>query len=314
MLRVASSTITNSLINQVNQIEVNQAQLENEVTTGLAVQNPSDNPSAMRSILDLEAESSSVTQYQSNISQLQQQATTASSAMQSLQTIAQNAGEIATQADGTSSQQDLNNFATQITQLIQEAGQAVNTQSQGNYLFGGTANSQPPYVVSQNSSGQVTGVTYQGNTTVPSLEIAEGVTVATLPVGANTTGTGADGLITDSRTGADFFNHLISLQNDLLSGNTSAISSTDLTNLQNDSDNITQQIATNGAVQQRMSAESTIAQSRLAALGQLTSSQADADTAQVMVQLTQTQTAFQAAVQASVGFQDLTMSILNYLQ
>src|SRR5580698_4722582 len=314
MLRVASSTITNSLINQVNQIEVNQAQLENEVTTGLAVQNPSDNPSAMRSVLDLEAESSSVTQYQSNISQLQQQATTASSAMQSLQTIAQNAGEIATQADGTSSQQDLNNFATQITQLIQEAAQAVNTQSQGNYLFGGTANNQPPYVVSQNSSGQVTSVTYQGNTTVPSLEIAEGVTVATLPVGSNTTGTGADGLITDSRTGADFFNHLISLQNNLLSGNTSAISSTDLTNLQNDSDNITQQIATNGAVQQRMSAESTIAQSRLAALGQLTSSQADADTAQVMVQLSQTQTAFQAAVQASIGFQDLTMSILNYLQ
>lgn len=63
-----------------------------------------------------------------------------------------------------------------------------------------------------------------------------------------------------------------------------------------------------------MSAESTIAQSRLAALGQLASSQADADTAQVMVQLSQTQTAFQAAVQASVGFQDLTMSILNYLQ
>jgi flagellar hook-associated protein 3 FlgL len=314
MMRVSSSTISNSLINQINQIEVNQSQLENEATTGLAVQNPSDNPSAMRSILDLESESSSVTQYQANITQLQQQSSTASSAMESLQTIAQNAGEIATEADGTTSQADLNNYATQITQLIQEAAQVVNSKFEGNYLFSGTDNTQPPYVVTQNSAGDVTGVAYQGNTTVPSVEIAEGVTLAPLPVGANSTGTGANGLITDSRTGADFFNHLISLQNHLLSGNTSAISGTDLTNLQTDTDNITQQIATNGAMQQRMSAESTIAQNRSAALGQLTSSQADADIAQVMVQLSQTQTAFQAAVQASAGFQDLTLSILNYLQ
>jgi len=30
--------------------------------------------------------------------------------------------------------------------------------------------------------------------------------------------------------------------------------------------------------------------------------------------LTQTQTAYQAAVQATAGFQDLTLSILNYLE
>ncbi len=313
-MRVTGNTMTSSMLYEMNLIEENQAQLENEATTGLAVQNPSDDPSAMASILNLEAESSSVTQYQSNITQLQQQASTASSAMESLQTIARSAGEIATEADGTATQQDLNNYATQVTQLIQEAAQAVNTQSGGNYLFGGTLNSQPPYVVNLNSSGQVTSVDYQGNTTVPSVEIAEGVTLSVLPVGANTTGTGTDGLITDSRTGADFFNHLISLQNDLLSGNTSAISTTDLNNLQKDSDDITQQIATSGAVQQRMTAESTIEQSRSAALGQLTSTQADADTAQVMEQLSQTQTAFQAAAQATAGFNDLTLSILNYLQ
>jgi flagellin-like hook-associated protein FlgL len=169
-------------------------------------------------------------------------------------------------------------------------------------------------VVNLNSSGQVTSVSYQGNTTVPSVEIAEGVSLSVLPVGANTTGTGPAGLITDTRSGADFFNHLISLQNDLLSGNTGAISSTDLTNLQKDSDNITQQIATNGAVQQRMTAESTIEQDRSAALGSLTSSQADADTATVMEQLSQTQTAFQAAAQATASFNDLTMTILNYLE
>ena len=314
MMRVTTNSITDSLLYRINQVAANEQTLENEATTGLAVQNPSDNPGAMRSILDLEAESSAVTQYQANITQLQQQATTASSAMQSLQTVVSQASTIATEADGTSSQSDLNNYATEVTQLIQEAAQATNTQFEGNYLFGGTLNTQAPYVVSQNSSGQVTGVAYQGNTSVPSVEIAAGVTLAVLPVGANTTGSGPEGLITDSRTGADLFNHLISLQNDLLSGNTSAINGTDLTNLQKDSDNITQQIATNGALQQRMTAEANIAQSSSASLSLLTSSRADADLANVMTQLTQTQTAFQAAVQATAGFQDLTLSILNFLE
>jgi flagellar hook-associated protein 3 FlgL len=314
MIRATGASINDSMVYQVNQTLQNEQQLENEVTTGLQVQNPSDNPSAMRSILDEQAESSSVSQFQNNITQVQQQATSATSAMQSLQTIVSQASDIATEADGTTTQQDLNNYATQVTQLIQEAAQAVNSTFEGNYLFGGTLNSQPPYTVSQDSSGNVTSVTYNGNTSVPSVEIAEGVTLASLPVGANTTGSGADGLITDSRTGADLFSHLISLQNDLLSGNTSAINSTDLPNLQKDSDNVTQQIATNGALQSRMNAESTILQSRGAALTQLTSSQADADLATAMTQLQQNQTAYQAAVQATASFQALTLSILAYLQ
>ncbi|HVM59906.1 MAG TPA: flagellin [Verrucomicrobiae bacterium] len=314
-MRVTSSSIFDSLIYQINRVSANQQKLENEATTGLAVQNPSDNPGAMRSILDLEAESSSVGQYQANITQLQQQASTASSAMQSLQTILSQASTLATEADGTKTQSELNDYATQVTQLIQEAAQAVNTQFNGNYLFGGTLNTQAaPYVVNQDSSGNVTSVTYKGNTSVPSVEIAAGVTMSVLPVGENTTGSGPSGLITDSRTGADLFNHLISLQNDLLSGNTTAISGTDLGNLQKDSDNITQQIATNGAVQQRMTAEANIASAQSASLSSLTSSQADADLATVMTQLTQTQTAYQAAVQATVGFQDLQMSILSFLQ
>ncbi|HTS18873.1 MAG TPA: flagellin [Verrucomicrobiae bacterium] len=313
MMRVTTNSISDTLIYQIDRVSANEQKLENEATTGLAVQNPSDNPGAMRSILDLEAESSAVTQYQANITQLQQQATTASSAMQSLQSIISQASTIATEADGTTNQSDLNNYATQVSQLIQEAAQAMNTQFEGNYLFSGTLNSTPPYVVNQNSSGQVTSVAYQGNTSVPSIEVAAGTTLSVLPVGANTTGSGPGGLVTDSRTGADLFNHLISLQNDLLAGNASTINGADLSNLQNDSDNVTQQIATNGALQQRMTAEANIAQTQVASLSQLTSSQADSDLASVMTQLTQTQTAYQAAVQATVGFQDLQMSILNFL-
>jgi len=119
-------------------------------------------------------------------------------------------------------------------------------------------------------------------------------------------------LITDSRTGADFFNHLIALQNDLLAGNTTAIQSTDLTALQADEQNIVGQIATTGALQSRMDAAQSIAEGRSASLDKLISGQADADMATVMVQLNQAQTAYQAALQS--GARLLNLSLLDYLQ
>jgi flagellar hook-associated protein 3 FlgL len=312
MIRVATNSFTDSLINQLTRIRVNQQQLQNQAATGLRVQNPEDDPSAMRRILDLQAESASVAQYQKNIAQAKQQSTAGYNAMQSLKTISDRAGEIATQADGTKSPQDLQIYAAEVTQLIQEAGQVMNSKSGSDYLFAGTLSNQTPFALTQNSSGQVTSVTYQGNTSVPSVEIAEGVTLAALPVGANTTGSGPQGLITDSRSGADFFNHLISLQNNLLAGNTTAINTTDLPGLQKDSENVTEQIATTGALQARMDAETTIATNRSSALDQLTSTQADADMATVIMQLQQTQTAYQAALQSGAGL--LNMSLLNYLQ
>ncbi len=44
----------------------------------------------------------------------------------------------------------------------------MNSQNaQGEYLFGGTQNSQPPFVATTDASGNVTAVTYQGNDSVP---------------------------------------------------------------------------------------------------------------------------------------------------
>ena len=312
MIRVSTNMFPNTLVNQLAQIEQNQQQLQNEAATGLSVQFPSDNPSAMRRVMDMQAQANNVAQYQSNIATLKDQSTAAYTAMQSLQTISDRAGEIATSADGTASPQQLSTYAAEVTQLIQQAGTLMNSQNQGTYLFGGTISTQPPYVLTTDGSGNVTGATYQGNTTVPSMEIAQGATLSTLPVGANTSGTGTSGLITDTRTGADFFNHLISLQNHLLAGNTSAISTTDSPALQKDSQNITTQIATQGALQSRMETASQIAANQATSLSQEISSQADADMSTVLVKLNATQTAYQAAIQS--GAKMLNLSLLDYLR
>ena len=107
----------------------------------------------------------------------------------------------------------------------------MNEKNRGDYLFSGTLSNQPPFVLATDANGNVTSVTYQGNTTLAESEIASGVTLSAQAIGENTSGTGPRGLITDSRVGADFFNHLISLQNNLLSGNVAAIEATDRTSL-----------------------------------------------------------------------------------
>ena len=240
-------------------------QLQNEVSTGLSIQQPSDNPTAMENTLNDLSNAAAQTQYSTNISTLQSRADLIYSSLQSLQTITSQAGTIATEAGSpTASASQLTNYSNQVQQLIQQAVSVLNAQAPGTgqYLFGGTNSGQPPYTTTTDANGNITGVTYQGNSSVNQTEVAAGFTVAVDVPGANTTGTGAYGLVTDSRTGADLFNHLITLQNDLSSGNTSAISSTDIPDIQKDENNMTYQVANNGNVQTRLSAASTFATSQ----------------------------------------------------
>jgi flagellar hook-associated protein 3 FlgL len=280
----------------------------------LSVSAPSDNPDAMETTLDDLSSQSAQQQFSSNISTVQSKANSIYSVLQSLQTISNRVGEIATSAGGaTNSQSDLNNYAGEVTSLIQQAAQLVNSKdpATGQYLFGGTDSGQQPFTVTTDANGNVTGVTYSGNSSVNQTEIASGVNVSVDVPGVNTTGSGAQGLITDSRTGADLFNHLISLQNNLLAGNTSAISGTDSTNLQNDENNLTYQVAYNGNVQTRLNTASAFATSQSNSLTGLISNASSADLATTMTQLTQAQTAYQAALESSASIMQL--SILNFL-
>jgi flagellar hook-associated protein 3 FlgL len=310
-MRVTSNTYPNYLVSQLGNLESSQTRLQTEVSTGLSVQEPENNPDAMRQVLDLTAQSQADTQYQSNITQLQQTAAASSSAMQSLQTIVSKAGEIATMANGVQSPQQLASYGAQVTQLIQQAAQLANTQSQGSYLFAGTNSSQAPFKLATDSTGNVTGVTYQGNQSVAQTDVAPGVSVSAQTVGENNTGTGPGGLFADSRAGADLFGHLIALQNDLNQGNTAAIASTDDTNVQKDESNLAYQIGANGALQSRLQASASSASSQVLALNGAVSQDAGADLAQTMLQLTQTQNAYQAALQT--GGQAMNISLLTYL-
>lgn len=314
-MRIATQSYTEAMLNQYNTLAAQQYSLQNQVSTGLRVQAPSDDPAAMQNTLSYLAQQSTQTQYSANISTLQTRADTVYTALQSLQTLASQAGDIAASANSVSNntpaaQADL---ANQVNTVIEGVLNAANTQdpSTGKYLFGGTASGSAPFTATRDANGNVTAVTYNGNSTVNQAQIGAGMTASADIAGANTTGTGPRGLITDSASGADFINHLISLRNDLEAGNTTAVSGTDSANLQKDENNITYQVANNGVVQTQLTTAASFASNSSQNLTQMISNSSGADLVQTMTELSSAQTAYQAALES--GSKIMSLSILNYL-
>jgi flagellar hook-associated protein 3 FlgL len=311
-MRVTSHTFPNSLLDELTSLAQRQNKLQNQAATGQLLELPEDDPVAMRRVLDMQGESRAVSQYQRNIARHQELATASFSVIKGLKKISDRIREIAIAADGLKSQDELNIYAKEVTELIKQAVQAVNSKNRGDYIFSGTLSDQPAYSSVTDANGNVTSVSYQGNATLAESEIASGVTMTAQVLGESTSGTGPRGLITDSRSGADFFNHLISLQNNLLSGNVAAIENTDRANLELDENNFLIQIGGNGAIQSRLEATNALAGQRKETLEALVSKEADADLTQTIVRLSQTQTAYQAALQSAGRI--LSSSLLDYLR
>ncbi len=313
-MRVSTNGYTEGMLNQFNSLASQQSTLQNQISTGLSVQAPSDNPTAMQNTLTYIADNAQQQQYSTNIATLQSRAASVSTVLQQLQTISSSAGDIAiSAANTTNGQSDLNNYATQVNSLIQRVVAAANTKdpATGLYLFGGTASTQPPFTATTDANGNVTGVTYNGNSSVNQAQIGQGQTATVDIPGANSGSSGARGLITDSQSGADFINHLISLRNDLTAGNVSAVTGADTANLQKDENNISYQVANNGVGLSQLSAAATQATSNSNSLNTLISNSSSANMVDAIAQLSQAQTAYQAAL--SSGAKIMQLSILNYM-
>ena len=311
-MRVTANTFPNSLLQQLTSLNQRQNKLQTQAATGQLVQLPEDDPVAMRRILDLQAEGKTVGQYQRNISRHQELAAASFDSLKGLKQISDRAREIAVAVDDLKSPEELAVYAKEITELILQGVQIANSQNRGDYLFSGTLSNQPPFVMTTDADGNVTGVTYQGNATLAESEVASGITLTAQAVGENTSGAGPRGMITDSRSGADFFNHLISLQNNLMAGDVAAVESVDRANLAADEDSFLFHLGTNGAIQSRLETTRAIANQRSDALEALVSKEADADLAETLVRLSQTQTAYQAALQSAGKM--LGTSLLDYLR
>ncbi len=311
-MRVTGNTFSNSLASQLGYLTAQQAKLQTQVSTGQRIQSPEDDPAALRRVMDLQSNARSLAQYQQNQVHQKDVATLSYGAIQSLKKVSDRANEIATLADGLKSPNELKAYANEIDGMIQLGLQAANRKQGNNYLFGGTQTSQAPFVAAMDASGNVTAVEYHGNSDQALTEIAEGVTLSAQVPGANSDPNNVRGLITDAGSGADLFSHLISLRQHLLAGDTAAIASTDRAQLAQDEDNVVYHLSANGATQARLESMAASSADQSQNFTRQVSEETGVDIAATIVQLTQAQSTYQAALQS--GAKILTMSLMDYLR
>jgi flagellar hook-associated protein 3 FlgL len=314
-MRVTANTFLNSLSSQLSVLNQRQNRLQTQAATGQRIQTADDDPAAMQRVLNLQAERSRVGQLQSNITHQQDLAAATYSGVLSLKKLSDRANEIATSADNLKSPQDLAVYAAEIDQLLQQGIQIANTKNQGDYLFAGTKTNFAPFTTTTGADGKISSVAYNGNQESAPAEIIEGAAISSQVPGANQTGAGSRGLVSDATSGADFFAHLISLRDHLAAGTpeaVDAIAATDRPGLGKDEDNFIFHLGQNGAIQSRLEAAAASAKDRATGLSARTSKETDADLADTLVRLNQTQNAYQAALQSAGTI--MHISLLDYLR
>jgi len=131
----------------MQQSQQNLATAMQQISTGLRVNQPSDDPSASANMVTALAESANVDQYTSNVSSLLPQMQTADSAISSITTALNSAITDGTSgASGTDTAAQRQGVANQVASILTTVVAQANSTYSGAYIFGGSETSTPPFV------------------------------------------------------------------------------------------------------------------------------------------------------------------------
>jgi len=269
-----------------------------EVSTGRSVNAPGDNPAAVAALVLNDAQTSEDAQFQTNISDLQSKLQVANSVMSNASQLLTSAISLGTEgATGTESASERQAIATQVAGLQQQMLALANTTYQGTYIFSGTNVTTQAFTA---DSSAPSGVVYNGNSAVNSVQISEGESLQTnLP--------GSQVFMSSS---GNAFGALNDLVNALNSGTGIAAATTEVQNAFNE---INSQGAFYGnALSQLTNAESYLSQDTVN-LSTQQNSLVGANLTQAVSDLSQDETDEQASESATAQILQLP-TILDYIQ
>lgn len=168
--------ITPDLLSAIALDQQQQTTALQQLSTGQAVNQLSDNPAAAADVVFTHIQGSEDDQYLQNISDLTSQLQTADSALNSAVTLVNQAISLGVEgANGTLTPSNQQSIATQVTGILNQVVSLANQTYQGSYLFAGTASATLPFVL---TAAQPDGVQYNGNTNVNSIDISNGNSIA----------------------------------------------------------------------------------------------------------------------------------------
>jgi flagellar hook-associated protein 3 FlgL len=298
-MRIASNTINDTMVRQIQQLMTDQAKLQLQVSSGRRITQPEDDPAAVGRVLNLQTEQRQLAQYTSNSSRALTLVQTSFSGLQGLKRVSDRAGELATLGTGALSTDSMRTYGNEVDQLLEQALQLANSRSGGDYIYGGTAVDAPPFVATRDADGKIISVAFNGNTDQASIPLSEATSVSPSTSGPTNTGIG------------DFLTNLVALRDALISTDVDAVRAAQPALL--DGENlIIAAMADSGGIQTRIEAAQAQQKDRVMSLETLVSSESSVDLPTTIVKLNQAQTAYQAALSSAAKVMNL--SLLDYIK
>lgn len=294
-MRIASNTASEAMLRQIQQLSSDQSKLQQQVGSGRRISNPEDDPAAVGRVLTLQSEQRQLAQYEANANRAFTLSQTAYSGLKGLKQISDRANELATLGTGAMSRDQMDAYAIEVGQMIEQALQLANTQAGNDYVFAGTDVSNKPFAINT-STGLVE---YGGNSDGASIQLSEATKLV-----PTTSGTTNEDL-------ADMLNALISLRDALNSGDPEQVRGTQVA-LVDGENTIIGAMADIGGIQTRIEAAKSQQADGATNLASRVSDESSLDLPTAIVKLTQLQTAYEAALASTTKVMNL--SLLDYLR
>ncbi len=299
-MRIASNTVQDNIVRQIQQLGAQNSKLQSQVASGQRLTQIEDDPAAAGRVLGQQSELRRVDQYDRNATRALEISQASFAGLSDVKKISDRAGELATLGRSPTSPAALSAYAAEVNQLIEQLVQVGNTRLGNDYIFAGTAVDAPPFDATRNvTTGQVTLVAYDGDTSQASIPLSEVASVAPGTSGATNQGV------------RDLLNQLVGLRDALATSDSAGIA-TAQSSIVTGEDALISAVAENGAVQLRIEINRSQQQARGDRLISLVSSETSADLPDTIVRLNQAQTAYQAALQSAASI--MRISLLDYIQ
>ena len=167
-----------SFLASLNRVQQQMQQAQAQISSGLRVQQASDDPASIAEILQLEGDIGQNQQIQANLNSASSQLGTADSALQTALQALESATSLGTQgANSTATATERTALAQQVAGILQSLVSVSNTNVNGLYIFSGDLATQPSYQVDPT---QPTGV--KQLTTAPATQVVVDVNGTSIPI------------------------------------------------------------------------------------------------------------------------------------
>jgi flagellar hook-associated protein 3 FlgL len=301
MLSIINSE-AQQFLTSLNSIQTQLNTAEQQVSTGLKVNTPSDAPDEVSPILQLHTNIQQNQNIQNNLNTVQTTVTAAAQALSSSVNLLQNGSVIASEATATDQTAATRATLAQSVEAIQE--QMVNnstTTVNGNFVFSGDQTQTPLYQLDLSAPEGVDRLATATNT---NLVQGEGNTQFSASLTANTIFDDTDA--SGNPTPNNAFAALNDLRTALLNNDTTGIN-TSISELQTASTYMNNQQAFYGNVQDQITGTLNDLQNNAVQLQTQLSNLQDVNMTSAITDLTQAQTQMQAALAAQARFPQTTL-------